>query len=387
MKATYTPYGGAEKFSNQLIDAFLGAGCAVNLLTLPGQDWPNRHPQLSITTLGQRSRGRIMRLVSFQKAVSRHVQSHSYVAIFGIDYTAGQTHLRAGGGTHRTFLRHRDEIRSVPARILRSFSIFHHLKLSYEKKAIESPLLKRLYCNSDMIRQEITASYHIPPQRIKVVHNGVEWQSFEYLFHHKDEIKKQLLVQHQLPATSHFLLFIGSGFERKGLQYAIQGMQYLPSEFHLLVVGKGKEKPYQKMASRLKVPERIHFLGPQEGASRYFTLADGFILPTHYDPFSNASLEALAMGVPVLTTDRNGCAEVIQSGETGVILSLPIQRGHLRQRIEDFIPLIQQSSNPAYRKQVRSSVQYLDFAKNLEKIVTDVLETGYDKNAHSQAFE
>lgn len=385
IKATYTPYGGAEKFSSQLIDAFLKAGCSVNLLTLPGQHWENRHSNLTVTPLGHQDWGRIGRLISFQRAVGRHLQSHSYDAVFGIDYTDGQTHMRAGGGTHSTFLKHIGETGSVSARLLRSFSIFHRLKLNYEKKAVENPLLKRLYCNSEMVKQEIVASYRISPQKVKVMHNGVEWKSFEYLFHHRGEIKKQLLEKHGLPARAHFILFTGSGFERKGLEYAIGGMQYLSSEFHLLVIGKGKIGPYQRMAHQLGVFEHVHFLGPQKGASRYLTLADGFILPTRYDPFSNASLEALAMGVPVLTTDRNGCAEVIQPGKTGIILPFPIQSDQLSKRIEKFIQLISNSSDPAYREQTRNSVQYLDFVPNLKKIIFDVLETGCHENTYSHA--
>ncbi|MEW6380379.1 MAG: glycosyltransferase family 4 protein [bacterium] len=384
VKATYKTPGGAEKYSVRLIHAFLEAGCSVNLLTLPGQKWPDDWPdhnrdRLAITPLGHQNLGRAGRLIAFQTAVSRHVRLHSYDVVFGIDYTDGQTHMRAGGGTHRSFLEYRDETRSIPARILRSASMFHRLKLTYEKKAIESPRLQRLYCNSEMVKQEIAARYRISPQKIKVVHNGVEWKSFEYLFHHKDEIKGELLARHQLPAGSRFLLFTGTGFERKGLEYAIEGMQHLPPDFHLLIVGKGETGPYRKMAGRLFISERIHFLGPQEEASRYLALADGFILPTRYDPFSNASLEALAAGVPVLTTDRNGCAEVIQPGNTGVILSFPVRSDQLRKSVEDFTQVMQRAANPLYRKQIRDSVQYLDFAENLRSIVSDVLKSDLPK--------
>jgi len=379
IKATYTPYGGAEKFSVRLIEAFLEAGCGVCLLTLPGQKWPDlagRHgyAQLTIIPIGHKTLGRAGRLISFQRAISRHLKLHSYEAVFGIDYTPGQTHMRAGGGTHRIFLKYRNEGRGIFARLLSPLSLFHRLKLHYEKKAIESPRLKRLYCNSEMIKREITTLYRILPQKIKVVHNGVEWDSFGNLLNQKEAIRKQLLERHKLSAGCRFLLFTGSGFERKGLQYAIWGMQYLPAEFHLLVIGKGCFRPYQKLASRLGLFERIHFLGPQAGAFRYLALADGFILPTKYDPFSNACLEALAAGVPVLTTDRNGCAEVIQPGSTGIILACPLQVDSLKRRMEDFVQLIGTvSDSPSKQQRIRDSVRYLDFTFNLQEIVADVL--------------
>ncbi len=97
----------------------------------------------------------------------------------------------------------------------------------------------------------------------------------------------------------------------------------LPEETELIVVGKDRhEQWYQRLAKRLGLSARVHFFGPQKNVIPFFQAADAFVLPTIYDPFSNASLEALAMGLYTVTSSANGCSEVIGEGAGSVIQDL-----------------------------------------------------------------
>ena len=112
------------------------------------------------------------------------------------------------------------------------------------------------------------------------------------------------------------VLFLGSGWERKGLRFAIAAMAKLRDQrMRLLVAGRGNQRKYRTGS--------VTFLGEIEDVRLPLAAADIFILPTVYDPFSNASLEAMAAGLPVITTRANGCSEIIEPKVHGSIVDRP----------------------------------------------------------------
>jgi UDP-glucose:(heptosyl)LPS alpha-1,3-glucosyltransferase len=112
------------------------------------------------------------------------------------------------------------------------------------------------------------------------------------------------------------VLFLGSGWERKGLRYAVAAIENVrDQQMRLLVVGHGKTRKYRS--------SRVTFLGEIEDVRLPLAAGDIFILPTVYDPFSNASLEAMAAGLPVITTRANGCNEIIEPKVHGSVVDRP----------------------------------------------------------------
>src|SRR4029453_3560399 len=89
----------------------------------------------------------------------------------------------------------------------------------------------------------------------------------------------------------------------------------------LLVAGRGDARRYKTTRLRFWREEPVKFLGEVADLVPIYTAADIFILPTIYDPFSNACLEALACGLPVITTRSNGFSEIIEGGVHGSIVS------------------------------------------------------------------
>jgi UDP-glucose:(heptosyl)LPS alpha-1,3-glucosyltransferase len=108
-------------------------------------------------------------------------------------------------------------------------------------------------------------------------------------------------------------LFVGSGFERKGVPLLHRLWPHLPAHAHLVVVGRDRHLGrYRDVAA-----PRIHFAGPQTDMAPWYGLADAFVLPTLYDPFPNAALEAAASGLPVLTSTKCGAIEMLTAGVSG----------------------------------------------------------------------
>jgi UDP-glucose:(heptosyl)LPS alpha-1,3-glucosyltransferase len=128
------------------------------------------------------------------------------------------------------------------------------------------------------------------------------------------------------------LLFAGSGWERKGLRFAIEAMELSRDrKLRLLVAGRGDLRGYK--SKRFFTEEPVRFLGEVTDLRPIYAAADIFILPSIYDPFSNACLEALASGLPVITARDNGFGEIIENRVHGSIIDLPNNVSALRDAI------------------------------------------------------
>ena len=160
------------------------------------------------------------------------------------------------------------------------------------------------------------------PEKIRVIYNGVDRERFspDRLRHKPPAAIVELGLEPGIPT----ILFVGSGFKRKGLHFLIAALPRMQRrDSRLLVVGHGRTSPYERLAAKLGVAQRVRFLGPQPAVERFYAAGRVLALPTIYDPCSNVVLEALAGGLPVVTTAANGASEFIQPGKNGAILARP----------------------------------------------------------------
>ncbi|HYQ48240.1 MAG TPA: glycosyltransferase family 4 protein, partial [Thermodesulfovibrionales bacterium] len=125
--------------------------------------------------------------------------------------------------------------------------------------------------------------------------------------------------QYDIPEAARVFLFVGSGFERKGVRYLIEAAELLDSPVTLLIVGKGPGEKFKDITKK----QRVIFCGPQKKIERYYAAADAFVFPTLYEPFGNVHLEALASGLPVITTRNSGASEIIGEGKSGFVVREP----------------------------------------------------------------
>ncbi len=226
--------------------------------------------------------------------------------------------FRAGDGVHASWLERRAKFEHWWKPVFRRFQRKHSELVELERTLFTGGA-KRIIANSALVRSEIIERFQTPADRIALVHNGIPaWREEPGA---RQRGRKRLGI-----AEERFVvLFTGSGWERKGLRFAIAA---LPHDATLLVAGAGKKRG-------LPDAEHVHFLGAQSRAevNELLAVADAFILPTLYEPFSNACLEALAAGLPVITTTANGFAEIIQPGVEGDVVE-PGEIASLRSALE-----------------------------------------------------
>jgi UDP-glucose:(heptosyl)LPS alpha-1,3-glucosyltransferase len=123
-------------------------------------------------------------------------------------------------------------------------------------------------------------------------------------------------------ATDWCVLFVGSGFERKGLGPLVDGLASIGDRrARLVVAGRGNHAAYGAQAVRLGLGDRVAFIGLRPDVDRLYAAADLVALPARYEPFGNVHLEALASGVPVLSSVHAGGAELIRNGVNGWVVT------------------------------------------------------------------
>jgi len=233
------------------------------------------------------------------------------------------------------------------------------VELRLEESLFAKRGAQRVIANSQMVKDEIVRWYGYPADQIEVVYNGVPRQLVEVDEQERMKSRRAL----GLGPEDIVVLFVGSGWERKGLRFAIDAVQR-NSNLKLVVAGRGD-------ARKLESP-RLHFLGVVRDLPALYGAADIFLLPTIYDPFSNACLEALAAGLPVITTKANGFSEIIENGRHGTVIEEP-------QDVAAISDALNFWSDPARRRQVRGEnlalAQRFDISTNVEatlRIATQV---------------
>ncbi|WP_052812691.1 glycosyltransferase family 4 protein [Desulfonatronum thioautotrophicum] len=203
----------------------------------------------------------------------------------------------------------------------------HWLYPRLEAKTVASARL--VVTNSEMVRREMERFHPGTAAKLRVVLNGYDPRTF---FPAPQLTRQELLAEDSVGAflfePCRLFLFVGSGWRRKGLAQALallaaHNRAVGPGEPRgvLLVVGKGRPEAFKALIRELRLDAAVHFLGLRSDLRPFYQAADVFILPTLYDPFANACLEAMACGCPVITTSDNGAAEVIAHGRTGYVLS------------------------------------------------------------------
>ncbi|MBU1205865.1 MAG: glycosyltransferase family 4 protein [Proteobacteria bacterium] len=343
VRKNYTPYGGAERYLSQLV-TFLGRhGHEIHVFA-------NRWEP--IRENGATGRGKALPFFhrvpmipnpSFLEALSfaffsqRLMQQNSFDIIHSFERTLYQDIYRAGDGCHREWLLQRKKVDPWWKRHFYPLNPLHRTLLFLEKKLFQSSRLKLIIANSLRGKEEIMQHYRVPASKIRVIYNGVDRQRFnpQNLAQYRPEMRRKL----GLKDIDSVMLFLGSGFKRKGLSFILKSLSSMEREdIKLLVVGKDDPTPYQKMARRLNILEQVIFTGPRQDVEKIYAAGDLFVLPSVYEPFSNACAEAMATGLPVITTRMNGVAELISPGENGYIIEdpreIPAMTGILKRALD-----------------------------------------------------
>jgi UDP-glucose:(heptosyl)LPS alpha-1,3-glucosyltransferase len=312
IRARFNPYGGAERFVARAISALQKKGAAVTLIAREWRDDAGSQAGVNLKRCDPFYLGKVWRERSFAHGVRKILEQEKFDLVQSHERIAGCDVYRAGDGVHAEWLQQRARVQNAAERAAVVLSPYHRYMLATERRMFEDPRLRAVVCNSAMVRDEIQARFKLDSGKLHVIYNGVdtEWFHPRLAAAHRDAVRDQL----HIPQEARLFLFVGSGFERKGVAVLIEALLKI-QDAYALVVGADKQLArYRAIAS-----PRVLFLGGQSDVRPYYGAADAFVLPTLYDPQPNAALEALACGLPLVTSSKCGAAELVKEGESGFV--------------------------------------------------------------------
>ena len=317
IRQRYNPYGGAERFVERAMGALAAQNVEVTLFARAWLGAAELEGEVRLIRCDPCYIGRIWRDWSFARAVcaaleSQHfdlVQSHERVACCDI--------YRAGDGVHRQWLANRSRAAGAWERLALALNPYHLYTKAAEKRLFESPRLRAVICNSNMVKEEVRRHFGLAEDKLHVIYNGVDLAAFNPAL--RGEWRARKRAELGISDSAMVFLFVGSGFARKGVPQLLRAMTGVRGA-HLIVVGADRELArMQSAAGDMKLSDRVHFTGGQDDVKPWYGMADCFVLPTLYDPFPNAALEAMASGLPLITTMQCGAAEFVESGVEGYV--------------------------------------------------------------------
>ncbi len=285
-------HGGVETATAGLLSALVRRGeHDIDLISTRAQPPVRGITVRPLSILGQPS---ALRQLSFAVQARSAARSGGYDLVQSHERCLVQDVYRAGEGSHRAYL-------DAMGRTGPQVSPHHRLLLWLERRIFRLQSARHVVAISGRGKEEIQRLYQTPAHRAR-------WRA---------ATRRALGISEE----TWLIAFIGSGFERKGLGPLIEGLAALrDGRARLLVAGRGRTEPYRLLAERLGMSEAISWSAPTPDVERLYAASDVLALPALYEPFGNVHLEALASGVPVLTSRAAGGAEAVIPGESGAIV-------------------------------------------------------------------
>lgn len=188
----------------------------------------------------------------------------------------------------------------------------YYLGYTYSKNKID-----RFIAISDRTKEDHCRDFKISPEKITVIHNGVEPERFPW--QKSLEVFKERLTKKE-PVLGYFGLI---GYE-KGVDSLIEAFPLVLTRFpktKLLIVGEGKDKPLsQRRVQELGIESHVQFLSWVDDITEIMPVFDVFVLPSKAEGMPWSVLEAMACAKPVIATAVGGIPEAVENGETGILL-------------------------------------------------------------------
>jgi UDP-glucose:(heptosyl)LPS alpha-1,3-glucosyltransferase len=324
LRRRFSPTGGAERYLLRLASGLAALG---HHLTLYCEEWtPRENPFHDLRKVASNDP------VSYAKKIGDLPLRDRHDIIFSL--------YRAGDGVHADWLAYREAFHPFLGPIRTQMRSKNRDLCRLEAAVFAPGGARHLICNSRFVADQIIERFHYEPSRIDLIPNGVPFNQFST---GDRALGRQAL---KLNPDEYVILLVGAGAERKGHAIARQATK--------------------KMRPDLKAKLVIVDTPPPAAMPHIYAAADVFLLPTLYDPFANVTLEALAAGLPVITSAQNGASEILTDLANGFILP----------RADDLkliVHLLEHLADPDYRALFRQPARDLALQYDLGRNLTATL--------------
>ena len=323
--------GGAETYVADLCGSLVRLGHQVDLYA---ESWregvlPGEVRCMAVEAPG---RTRMARTWNFAKNSEAALRRASYDCTIGLINTWHHDVIIPQGGVHRASLEANAK-RFAPGwrRTLYRLGKIANPKFwtyqAIERQQYDPNRKARAVAVSHMVRDHLELYHHLPRSRISVIPNAIDADRLQVA--QPGAVRCAFRNQIGLEPDDLVGLFVGHNYWLKGLKPLLTALARRKASepdarpVHLLVSGAGKAAPILRMVRRLGLEGTVHPSGFVPDIRACYWSSDFFVSPTYYDPCSLAVLEALACGLPAITTACNGAGELMTNGREGFVISAP----------------------------------------------------------------
>lgn len=327
--------GGAETYIVDLCRSLIRAGHQVDLYA---ESWREGSlpPEVRAVQVAATGRTRLHRLWSFARNSEAALRHADYDCTVGFINTYEHDVIIPQGGVHQGSLeanaqRFRNPLLRGLYRLGKRLNPKHAVYRMIEGRQYDPKRQARVVAVSNMVRRHVQQFHHVSRSLISVVPNAIDPNRVRLA--HPGAVRCAFRNRLGIEPTDLVALFMGHNFALKGLKPLLHALAARNRQgrrpIRLLVCGGGSVASYRRIAQRLGLGETVHFLGFHPDIRECYAASDLFVLPSYYDPCSLVVLEALAAGLPVITTVQNGASELMVDGKEGYVLTSPDARGEL----------------------------------------------------------
>jgi UDP-glucose:(heptosyl)LPS alpha-1,3-glucosyltransferase len=325
--------GGCETYIADLARRLVADGHEVHLYACRW-DAAALPPSLHCHALPVPAGPRFLRPWRFGRACARALRDAAHDVSLGFDKTWGQDVLYPQGGLHAASAAHNLRKYAGPvtrrlAAVVKGVDLAHWSFTLLERRQYLGPRRPLIVVNSRMVREHFQRFLGVPPDAVRVVRSAIDPDRFPE--HDRPRRRVEWRERWGLRPEETVGLLAAMNYRLKGLEPLLHAVRLLPAEvpFRLLVLGNPRTGTYERLARRLGIAERVRFGGHCSDMRNGYFAADFLVHPTFYDPCSLVVLEALACGLPVITTRYNGAAELLTPPHEGYVIASPHQHARL----------------------------------------------------------
>ncbi|HMK77070.1 MAG TPA: glycosyltransferase family 4 protein [Thermodesulfobacteriota bacterium] len=284
-----------------------------------------------------------IRLLSFAIRATEAMENGNYDITFGVGNTLKADILQPHGGVHWAWfwrsLRVYDQPLVWVIKFLgRVLSPKQWVQGYIESSPYKKKHFRKIIAISDMVKQDMMRWYRIPEEKISVVYNGVDIERFRP---RNRQYREEIRGRHGIGTEEMVILFVSNNFRMKGLVFLIKALARIkegaPPPIKLLILGRDRQGSYLGLARSMGIFEDVIFAGSTNEPEKYYGASDLLVHPTFYDACSLTVLEALASGIPVITTRCNGASGIVTQGQEGFVIYDPRDDRALAEKISFFL--------------------------------------------------
>jgi UDP-glucose:(heptosyl)LPS alpha-1,3-glucosyltransferase len=270
------------------------------------------------------SRNYLARLAGFIRETQREIRSLSppadVLAGFGIESPPDSVVWMQS--VHRAWLEISAQQRNIRGRLKQKLNPAHVVILALEKRRFIGRNYSKVVALSPQVKADIMRFYSVPDQDIVVIPNG--FSPSEFSLDIRLKFRARVRAQFGFQEVDKVIIFVSNELERKGFHPLLCAIGKLRDpRIHLLAVGRLNPAVYAAEIERLGMSQRVHWTGATGAVAEFYSAADLFVLPTQYEAWGLVIIEAMACGLPVVTSRHAGASIAVRENQNGSLLDHP----------------------------------------------------------------